>query len=156
LGENLVKTYPIRNVIVISHYVLKVTCGFSSQGNSIYQRFKVYPNFKLMLGGHVPDSAAEAIKTTNYNGNTINTVLFNYQGRQHGGDGLLRIYEFDPRNNAVSVKTYSPYLNTYETDSNSKFTMKVSLIKNTNVISATTQPQLKQIYRVIMCLILAK
>jgi len=137
-AENLVKNHPGRNIIVISHYVLTATGTFNSQGANIYKRLKIYPNFKLMLGGHVPDSAAEAVKVSTYNGNKVYTVLSNYQGRAKGGNGLLRIYEFDPANKNVSVKTYSPYTSTFETDANSQFNMNVSLISNPNNLSADT------------------
>jgi hypothetical protein len=136
-GESLIKSYPQRNVIVLSHYVLKADMSFSVQGNNIYQRFKVYPNFKFMSGGHVPDSAAETVRVDTYNGNTVYTVLSNYQGRANGGNGRLRIYEFDPATNNVSVKTYSPYTNTYETDANSQFNMHISLITNSGTIANT-------------------
>lgn len=135
-GESIIKSYPKRNVIVLSHYVLKAGGSFSVQGNNIYQRFKNYPNFKLMSGGHVPDSVAEAVRSDTYNGNTVYTVLSNYQGRPNGGNGLLRIYQFDPANNVVSVKTYSPYTGAYETDANSQFTMNISLIPNNATLSA--------------------
>ena len=35
----------------------------------------------------------------------------------------MRIYEFDPATNVIAAQTYSPYRNTYETDSDSKFTL---------------------------------
>jgi len=33
----------------------------------------------------------------------------------------LRLYEFSPSNNVVRVKTYSPWLNQWETDADSQF-----------------------------------
>ena len=107
-GENLVKRYPNRNVIVLSHYVLKANASFSTQGNNIYQRFKVYPNFKFMSGGHVVDTVDEAMKKSTYNGHTVYTVLSNYQDREKGGNGRLRIYEFDPSMNNVWLKLIHP------------------------------------------------
>ncbi len=136
-GENLIKNHPNHNVIVLSHYVLKADGSFSVQGRNIYQRFKVYPNFKFISGAHVVDSA-EAMRKDTYNGNTVYTVLSNYQGRENGGNGRLRIYEFDPATNNVSVKTYSPYTSTYETDSNSQFNMNISLVTNSNLIATDT------------------
>src|SRR4051794_14045772 len=135
-GENLIKKYPNRNVIVLSHYVLNAGGLFSAQGDNIYQRFKIYPNFKLMSGGHYPDSAAEAVSLNTYNGNSVYTVLSNYQGRVKGGNGLLRIYEFDPSTNNVAVKTYSPNTGAFETDANSQFNMNIPLITNSNPSSA--------------------
>jgi hypothetical protein len=57
----------------------------------------------------------------------VHTVLSDYQGRTGGGNGLLRIYEFDPVLNKISVKTYSPYVGTYETDADSQFDLSVAL-----------------------------
>ena len=136
-GENLIKNHPNRKVIVLSHYVLNNDATFSYQGKAIYNRFKVYPNFFLMSGGHVPDVNAEAKRGDTYNGNTVYTILSNYQGRPNGGHGLLRIYQFDPANNNIAVQTYSPYTNTYETDSNSQFNLKVNLTSTaTNTVDS--------------------
>ncbi|HXL55660.1 MAG TPA: hypothetical protein VN958_05350, partial [Chitinophagaceae bacterium] len=138
-GENLIKAHPHRKVIVLSHYVLNSDATFSYQGNAIYNRFKVYPNFMLMSGGHVTDASAEAKRMDIYNGNTVYTILSNYQARTNGGHGLLRIYEFDPVNNNIAVQTYSPYTNTYETDSDSQFNLKVNLTSTaTNTVDSFT------------------
>src|SRR5206468_9317704 len=86
--------------------------------------------------GHVPDTVGEAFRYDTYNGNKVYSVLSNYQGRENGGNGRLRIYEFDPSSNNVSVKTYSPYTDIYETDANSQFNMSISLIKNSTLIAS--------------------
>ena len=135
-GESIIKSYPNRNVIVLSHYVLNANGSFTTQSFAIYTRFKKYPNFKLMSGGHVPD--AEAMRKDTYKGNTVYTILSNYQNRANGGYGLLRIYEFDTANNNIGVQTYSPYRDAYETDANSQFNLGVSLISNPNFVSADT------------------
>jgi hypothetical protein len=54
-------------------------------------------------------------------------LLADYQTYPKGGDGYLRIMTFCPATNQIKVKTYSPYLNHYETDTNSQF----NLIYNT-------------------------
>ncbi len=137
-GENLVKSYPNRNVIVLSHWVLSAnsTASFSPQGKAIYTRFKIYPNFKLMSGGHVGDG--EAFRKDTYKGKTVYTIVSNYQERANGGYGLLRIYEFNPDSNNVAVQTYTPWKDAYETDANSQFNLGVSLISNPNFVSADT------------------
>src|SRR6185436_1311861 len=65
-----------------------------------------------------------------------------------GGNGWLRLMKFSPANNTISVKTYSPTLNQYETDANSQFTLSynmsppasqfASLGSNSNVASGST------------------
>lgn len=138
-GENLVKSYPNRNVIVLSHWVLNAnsTVSFSPQGKAIYNRLKIYPNFKLMSGGHVID-AGEAVRVSTYKGNTVYTIVSNYQTRANGGYGLFRIYEFNPDSSNVAVQTYSPWIDAYETDANSQFNMNVKLITNPNYVPTDT------------------
>ena len=126
-AENLVKSYPNRKVIVLSHYVANGDASFSAQGSALYNRLKVYSNFILMLGGHITANTGESRRSDTYNSRTVHTVVSDYQGRTNGGNGLLRIYEFDPSINNVAVKTYSPYTNTYETDASSQFTLSVNL-----------------------------
>jgi hypothetical protein len=57
----------------------------------------------------------------------VHTLLSDYQGRTGGGNGLLRIYEFDPSANKLSVKTFSPYTNAFETDADSQFDLDINL-----------------------------
>jgi hypothetical protein len=130
--ENLVKAYPSRKVIVMSHWVLNSDVStFNTQGYYIYHRLKVYPNFILMVGGHDTRNTGEARRSDTYNGNTVHTISQDYQARVNCGNGLLRIYEFDSSNNNLAVKTYSPYTDTYETDENSQFNLNVNLGTNT-------------------------
>lgn len=125
--EDLVKKYPQRKVIVLSHYLLTIDALFTTQGKAIYNRLKIYPNLILMMGGHITQRDGEAKRTDTYNGNTVQTIASDYQTRTLGGNGLLRTLEFDPPNNKVAIQTYSPYTNTYETDSNSQFNLIVNL-----------------------------
>jgi len=130
-AENLVKMYPNRKVIVMSHFVALVdgsgNSTFSNLGKAVYNRLKIYPNFMLMMGGHISSGNGETRRSDTYNGNTVQTVVSDYQFRANGGNGALRIYEFDPSINNVSVKTYSPYANSYETDASSQFSLAVNL-----------------------------
>lgn len=125
--EDLVKKYRAHKVIVLSHYVLTIDGTFSTQGNAIYNRLKYYPNFILMIGGHITQGDGESKRSDTYNGHTVHTLSSDYQTRTKGGNGLLRIYKVDPSNNTINVQTYSPYTNTYETDANSSFTLQSDL-----------------------------
>jgi len=73
-----------------------------------------------MLCGHVP---GEGRRQDTFNGNTVHTMLSDYQGRTAGGNGWLRILEFSPANNEIRVKTYSPWLNQFENDADSEFNL---------------------------------
>lgn len=50
-------------------------------------------------------------------------VLQNYQNDPNGGNGWLRIYTFNPMQNEIKVQTYSPYLEAFEDDENSHFSL---------------------------------
>lgn len=130
-AETLVQNNPTRKAIVLTHWVLNENGSFGGQGQAIFDRLKVYPNFLFQHGGHVSSSSGgEAVKTDTYGGRTIYTILTDYQSRTNGGNGLLRYYEFDPALNTMSGKTYSPHTNTFETDANSEFTLPIALTSN--------------------------
>jgi len=83
----------------------------------------VYPNpdIFLVLSGHV---LGESNRTdNNIAGTPVHQILANYQGRTNGGNGWLRIMTFKPSQDIIHVETFSPYLNQYETDANSTFTL---------------------------------
>jgi hypothetical protein len=127
-AEGLVKTYSDRKVIVLTHYVINEDKTFSPQGRAIYERLKSYPNFNLFLGGHRHNTNGEAKRTDVYRGNSVHSMLSDYQARGGGGNGLLRILEFDPEQNKISVKTYSPYTRQYETDADSQFELSFNML----------------------------
>jgi hypothetical protein len=90
----------------------------------MYNSFRDNPNVFLMLSGHVP---GEGRRTDVYEGNTMHSVLSDYQSRTNGGNGWLRIMEFDPAANMINVKSYSPYLNQFEEDGDSQFSLPYTM-----------------------------
>ena len=73
-----------------------------------------------MLSGHVH---GEARRTDVVNGRTVFQMLADYQDRASGGEGWLRILRFVPGDNKIYVQTYSPWLNRFETDADSEFSL---------------------------------
>ncbi|MEO6490855.1 MAG: T9SS type A sorting domain-containing protein [Ferruginibacter sp.] len=126
-AEGLVQTYPNRKVIILTHYGINEDQSYSVQGQAIYTRLKNYSNYILLLCGHVHSTDGEARRSDVFAGRTVNTLLSDYQGTTGGGNGQLRIYEFDPQQNTLSAKTYSPFTNTFQTDDDSQFTIPVNL-----------------------------
>jgi hypothetical protein len=125
-ADDVLTTYSARRAIVVSHHVLDAGASpnFSNQGSALYEGLKHHPNLFLILGGHVTN---ESRRSDTFAGNTVHTLLSDYQGRTNGGDGWLRILEFQPANNLISVKTYSPTLDQFETDANSQFTLSYDM-----------------------------
>ncbi|MCX6694996.1 MAG: metallophosphoesterase, partial [Candidatus Altiarchaeota archaeon] len=79
-------------------------------------------NVFLVLNGH---DHGEARRNDTVNGRTVRQMLADYQDYSNGGDGWLRILEFSPIENKLYVKTYSPWLNQYNTSSASQFVLDV-------------------------------
>ncbi|HNO77103.1 MAG TPA: DNRLRE domain-containing protein [Phycisphaerae bacterium] len=122
-ADGLLQTYSNRKAIVTAHYLLESNGAFSTQGQAVYDALKANDNLFLMLCGHVHE---EARRSDTFNGNEVHTLLSDYQSRSNGGDGWLRILQFDVQNNSIDVKTYSPTLDQFESDSNSEFTLTYS------------------------------
>lgn len=135
-ADNLLKTHVNRRAIIVSHYLTEGEnpAPFGAQGQAIYDALKGNANLFLMLAGHRPE---EGRRTDIFNGNTVHTLMSDYQGRANGGDGWLRIMEFSPANNQIRVRTYSPTLNQFETDANSQFTLSYDMTPNPNVPPVT-------------------
>lgn len=126
-ADGLLKAYANRRAIVVSHWIINAgfQASFSAQGQAIYNALKANENLFLMLCGHV--APPEGQRTDVYNGNTVYTLMSDYQSRTNGGNGWLRILEFSPSNNVIRVKTYSPTLNQFETDADSQFTLAYNM-----------------------------
>ena len=83
---------------------------FGPQGEEIFDALKHNENLFLMLGGHIATEGER--DDVGPNGNTIYTLLSDYQNQDppggEGGNGWLRIMEFSPGTNTITVSTYSP------------------------------------------------
>jgi hypothetical protein len=128
-ADGLLRTYSERRAIVVHHSLLNVaetgTASWTTPGQAIYDSLQDNSNLFLMLCGH---NHGEGRRTdTGTNGNTIYTLLSDYQGYTNGGNGYLRIMQFSPAGNSIAVTTYSPYLGTYESDASSAFTLSYDM-----------------------------
>jgi hypothetical protein len=95
------------------------------------------PNVHFMLSGHVH---AESRRTDEANGHPVHQLLADYQERASGGEGWLRLLRFVPSDGTVYVQTYSPWLNRFETDANSEFTLDFPMSGAFETIGPVTVP----------------
>jgi hypothetical protein len=119
-ADSILKAYSTKRAIVVNHYIINDgnPASFSPVGKALYDGLKNNPNLFLMLCGHW---STTGIRHDTFNGNTIYSVLSDYQGEPNGGNGWLRIMEFDPPNNQIHVSTYSPTLDQWWTDADNQF-----------------------------------
>jgi len=121
-ADQLLTDFPSRRAIVVSHYLLHddEQATFTDQGQATYDVLKHHSNLFLMLTAH---SSGEARRSDTFGGNTVHSLLANYQSRDNGGDGWLRMLEFAPFADEIRVRTYSPSLGQWESDDNSEFVL---------------------------------
>ncbi|VVB60590.1 3',5'-cyclic adenosine monophosphate phosphodiesterase CpdA [uncultured archaeon] len=134
-ADGVLQTYNNRKAIVIEHCILNVDASWDGNGQMIYDTLKHNPNLFLMLCGH---NHGENRRTETYNGHTINILLADYQNYRKGGNGYLRIMTFYPATEQIKVKTYSPYLDQYQTDANSQFNLNYNTTPSPLTIESIT------------------
>jgi hypothetical protein len=124
-ADTVLKAYPSRIGIMTTHGYLGLgavrsvhVCGSTQY---LWDNLAVpNPNLRFMLSGHVH---GEARRTDTVGGRTVFQMLADYQDRASGGEGWLRILRFVPADSKVYVQTFSPWLNQFETDADSEFTI---------------------------------
>lgn len=123
-ARSVFEAHPDAFGILNAHYILTGGGNFSTQGQAIYDALRGTDNVQLMTCGHVSN---EQRRTDVYQGNVIHSMLADYQGDGDGGSGFLRIWEFSPANDELTVRSYSPSFDTWMVDDNSEFTLEVDL-----------------------------
>jgi hypothetical protein len=126
-ASDVVDQYSGTKVIVTTHeYLYSFEDTQRSEIGEIMWQKLIKPHANqifLVLCGHNFWYNDERMISETVNGNVVNQLLINYQNRTNGGNEWLRILEFSPKDEKIFVKTYSPYLNKFETDMSSQFVL---------------------------------
>lgn len=138
-ADAILKTYPDRRAIIVTHWMVSAgnPAPFSNQGLRIYEALKDNSNVFLMLGGHISN---EGQREDTFEGNTVYSILADYQRRAQGGTGWLRYYEFRPADNEIEAITYSPVLDQFEFDANSNFILYYDMSGNDFELIGSVSP----------------
>lgn len=112
------------------HYGLGKATGDDAvnDGEAIWEKLvSQYPKVRFVFSGHVLNDGVGTLTSEGKHGNAVYQMLANYQtgveGSEFGGSGFLRILKIDLKRQLLSVKTYSPYLNSYKTAEDQQFTI---------------------------------
>jgi hypothetical protein len=112
-ADGILKTYPDRIAVVSTHYYLNANGTKSAGGKAIYDAL-VEPNdnVRLVLCGHIHGVATVKQRIGRADGSSrlVTEMLADYQSNPFGGEGYLRLLSFDPSKSILSVRTYSPWL----------------------------------------------
>ncbi len=138
-AESVIKAHPGSDVIVVTHAytysdntrmdrcdansAASFGAGADNDGQQIWDKLvRKYSNIVLVLSGHVVQGDGTGRRTDlGDGGNLVNQILSDYQSWPNGGNGYIRLVTISPSKNQISVKTYSPYLDSYLTDSHNQF-----------------------------------
>jgi hypothetical protein len=124
-ASSVLQTYPDRIGMMTTHGYLGLSAQRSvnlcADTQYLWDGLAVpNPNLHFMLAGHVH---GESRRVDTANGHPVYQMLADYQDRATGGEGWLRILRFVPSEDKVYVQTYSPWLNRFESDADSEFTL---------------------------------
>jgi hypothetical protein len=142
-AAGIIRSHPSAEVIITTHgygYNDNNRVALCNQYNAEYYNMGVdndgdemwvnlasqFPNVSMVLSGHIINGSSPSAghqTEPGFNGNIVNEVMADYQNLTNGGNGYLRIMTFEPGNNDIVVKTYSPTLDSYLTDSANQFTI---------------------------------
>ena len=118
MNEVLAK-YPDRTAIIVQHEFILTTGGLGATPQRIMDEVVApNPNVRLMLAGHYHDAFTRTDQFDDdgdgTNDRTVYSMLFDYQGLPEGGQGFLRLLQFDNQGERLVVRTYSPSLDQYD------------------------------------------
>jgi 3',5'-cyclic AMP phosphodiesterase CpdA len=153
-ADNVLSNYSERRAIISTHMYLDWDGSRMGIGERIWENLVVpHENVFLVLCGHIP---GEAKRIDNLDNRTVYQLLSDYQSYyDNGGNGWLRIMEFVPSENKIYVKTYSPYLDQYWTDSYSQFELYYPMNPTVAIASEGISPLVYVGVAVIIVVIIA-
>ncbi|HAP26504.1 MAG TPA: modulator protein [Achromobacter sp.] len=144
-ANQVIRTNPTLPVILVNHQLLnidkdgvtplEVPYGLMLWDKLIRDNDQIF----MTLNGHY-HGAAHLTKTNAF-GNAVEEMVVDYQMAYQGGNGLMRLYEFDLSNNEIRVLSFSPWvpqkpkntLNTFDqailAGANEQFTIKMDFAK---------------------------
>ncbi len=80
------------------------------------------PGIRLVLCGHM--HAQARLTSERPDAPPVHQMLADYQGEEYGGQGYLRLLQFEPDGRIV-VRTYSPFLERFRTDDDNQFVLRL-------------------------------
>ena len=99
--NNILTTYDNLPTVIITH--------FDDNNKNITNDFvKKYNQVFMFIEGHVTYRDAKII--TNDYGHPVLNAIVNYQFEPYGGNGIIRLMQFDELNKEISFQSYSPWV----------------------------------------------
>lgn len=143
-AQSIINNSKYKNLpTIVSTHDYLVYGGRGPTGRDIWDSFiKKNPQIFMVLNGHTHTEYAYVAH--NDSNKPVYQMLSDYQDREDGGQGLLRMITIDEKAGKIDVKTYSPGYSIeddgeiktvnafYEEDADSKFTITTNLVERFN------------------------
>lgn len=122
-AKSVMAAHPTLPVILSTHeYVDDVPPGRSAAGDALFNEL-VRSNDQIFLvlcghfhsGNNTNSGEWHQVSTNNF-GKPVVEILQDFQDYSNGGNGWLRILKLDEGAGSISVETYSPWLNQFQTE----------------------------------------
>ncbi len=119
--NDVLARYPERVAIVNLHEFMLTTGGLGPVPQQILDEVvATNPNVRMVLSGHYHDAFTRIDQFDDDGDGAVDrdvySMLFDYQGLPEGGQGFLRLLQFDNEGQSMRVRTYSPSLDVYNSD----------------------------------------
>jgi hypothetical protein len=113
-ARNVIASHPTLPVILVNHQLLNIAADGVSPletgyGLMLWQKLiRDNDQIFMTLNGH-HHGAAHLTKTNDF-GHAVEEMVVDYQMAYQGGNGLMRLYEFDLTNKQIKVLSFSPWV----------------------------------------------
>lgn len=103
------------------------TAGGVNDGEQLWQKLVRKHAFVMTLNGHVLGDGTGYLASVTDKGNICHQMMSNYQFRTLGGEGYMRLLEFEEDAKTVKVFTYSPLYDSFLTEPDQTFTITLDV-----------------------------
>ncbi|XAH26223.1 LamG-like jellyroll fold domain-containing protein [Xylophilus sp. GW821-FHT01B05] len=113
-ARSVIAAHPTLPVILVNHQLLNIAPDAVSPletgyGKMLWEKLiRDNDQIFMTLNGH-HHGGAHLTKTNDF-GNPVEEMVVDYQMAYQGGNGLMRLYEFDLTNNLIKVLSFSPWV----------------------------------------------
>ncbi|SDO44085.1 Calcineurin-like phosphoesterase [Rhodoferax sp. OV413] len=128
-ARGVIAAHPKLPVILVNHQLLNIAPDAvspleTSYGKMLWEKLiRDNDQIFMTLNGH-HHGGAHLTKTNDF-GNPVEEMVVDYQMAYQGGNGLMRLYEFDLTNNLIKVLSFSPWVPMKPADSLNAFDQAV-------------------------------
>ncbi len=103
------------------------TAGGVNDGEEMWQKLVRKHAFVMTLNGHVLGDGTGYLASVTDKGNTCHQMMSNYQFRALGGEGYMRLLEFETDARTVKVFTYSPLYDSFLVEPDQMYTITLDV-----------------------------